>query len=476
MSARVSAATKSTRTASQTAHAHLGQMVDGLALAAYATDADGFVTYFNDAVVTLTGRVPQLGSDQWCVTWKTLHADGSHLPHGECPMASALRGEPFTTAVECIGERPDGSRFWYAPYPTVLRDENGRVTGGLNILVDITARKNAQTQSEALFQAMFDATPDCVMLIRRSGRLLQINNAGLATLEATQLEDAIGRDFEQVVAPECRESFGQFHASICAGERKSHEFDIIGLRGTRRCIESYSVPLKDFHGEVAHLAVARDISHRKATERAALLLSAIVDSSDDAIISKDLNGVITSWNKSAERVFGYTADEAVGKPVTMLIPPDRQQEEPMILSRLRRGERVDHFETIRRRKDGSLIDISLTISPVRNAAGRIIGASKIARDVSASKHDERAQRLLSAIVDSSEDAIVSKDLNGIITSWNKGAERLFGYTSEMVGQSVGQRDLVRERLAHVGNRVDISIGDTGWRRNFQDAEAMTAMR
>lgn len=111
------------------------------------------------------------------------------------------------------------------------------------------------------------------------------------------------------------------------------------------------------------------------------MLAAIIDSSDDAIVSKDLNGIITSWNKGAERLFGYTAEEAVGRSITMLIPEDRQEEEPHILSRIRRGERVDHFETIRVRKDGRKLHISLTISPVKNANGEIVGASKIARDI-----------------------------------------------------------------------------------------------
>jgi len=121
---------------------------------------------------------------------------------------------------------------------------------------------------------------------------------------------------------------------------------------------------------------------------ATALLAAIIDSSDDAIISKDLNGIITSWNKGAERVFGYTAEETIGRSVTMLIPPERLKEEPKILERLRRGERVDHFETIRVRKDGTLINISLTISPIRDTQGRIVGASKIARDITDRKHAE----------------------------------------------------------------------------------------
>jgi PAS domain S-box-containing protein len=117
-------------------------------------------------------------------------------------------------------------------------------------------------------------------------------------------------------------------------------------------------------------------------------LAAIVESSDDAIISKDLNGIITSWNRGAEQIFGYLAEEVIGKPVTILIPPDRHDEEPTILERLRRGERVDHYETIRRRKDGTLLDVSLTVSPVKNDDGRIIGASKIARNITERKKSE----------------------------------------------------------------------------------------
>ncbi|MEO8100269.1 MAG: PAS domain S-box protein [Acidobacteriota bacterium] len=170
---------------------------------------------------------------------------------------------------------------------------------------------------------------------------------------------------------------------------------------------------------------------------AAALLSAIVDSSDDAIISKDLSGIITSWNKSAERLFGYTAEEVIGRSVKVLIPRDRLNEEPEILLRLQHGERVDHFETIRQRKDGTLFAISLTISPVKDATGKIVGASKIAHDLTDRRKSEHADQLLGAIVDSSDDAIISKDLSGIITSWNKSAERLFGYTAEeAVGKHV----------------------------------------
>jgi PAS domain S-box-containing protein len=123
-------------------------------------------------------------------------------------------------------------------------------------------------------------------------------------------------------------------------------------------------------------------------------LAAIVESSDDAILAKDLNGTIISWNSGAERLFGYTADEAIGNPVTMLIPPDRADEEPTILARIRAGERIDHYETIRQRRDGSLIDISLSVSPIRGPDGKVIGASKIARDITARRRAEEQQMLL----------------------------------------------------------------------------------
>ncbi len=137
-----------------------------------------------------------------------------------------------------------------------------------------------------------------------------------------------------------------------------------------------------------------DIRAVQPGHEAAAFLAAIVESSDDAIISKSLQGIITTWNLSAERLFGYTADEAVGRPITMLIPDDRLDEEPAILARINAGERVDHFETVRRRKDGTLIDISLTISPIRSSDGTIIGASKIARDISDRKRAATHQDML----------------------------------------------------------------------------------
>lgn len=182
----------------------------------------------------------------------------------------------------------------------------------------------------------------------------------------------------------------------------------------------------------------RPIRH---TEEAAAYLAAVVDSSDDGIITKNLSGVIQTWNKSAERIFGYTAEEAVDQSIHLITPPHLHAEEASILARLRNGEVIDHYETVRRRKDGRLIDVALTVSPVRDANGAIIGVSKIVRDITESKLANRTmtqvQNLLALIVASSDDAIISKDLSGTITSWNGGAERMFGYAAaDMIGSSI----------------------------------------
>ncbi len=137
-----------------------------------------------------------------------------------------------------------------------------------------------------------------------------------------------------------------------------------------------------------------DLTERQQTEITTQRLAAIIESSDDAILAKDLNGIIMSWNEGAQRLFGYTAEEVIGKPVTILIPADRHDEEPLILSRIRRGDRIDHYDTIRRRKDGSLVEISLSVSPIRNTKGEIVGASKIARNITERRRAEEQQILL----------------------------------------------------------------------------------
>jgi PAS domain S-box-containing protein len=248
------------------------QILDVLPAAVYTTNAAGQITYFNEAAATLWGCRPELGSSEWCGSWKLYWPDGRPLPHDQCPMAIALKEGRPVRGIEAIAERPDGSRVPFMPFPTPLYGESGVLLGAVNMLVDVTDRNRASEHEQRLIS--------------------------------------------------------------------------------------------------------------------------IITSSDDAILSKDLNGIITSWNRGAEQLFGYTAGETIGKPVTMLIPTERRDEEPKILARIRSGERIDHYETIRRRKDGSLVEISLTVSPIKNAEGEIVGASKIARDITERRRAQEQQALL----------------------------------------------------------------------------------
>src|SRR5246127_2774211 len=248
------------------------ELLEALPVAVYTTDAEGRITFYNRAAAELWGHHPELGSSQWCGSWRLYWPDGRALPHDECPRAITLKEGRGVRGVEAIAERPDGTRVRFMPYPTPLRDPSGRLVGAINLLMDITERHNADLESARL--------------------------------------------------------------------------------------------------------------------------AAIVVSSDDAIISKTIEGRITSWNAGATRIFGYEASEMIGEPILRLIPPELHHEEKEILARLQRGERIDHYETVRVAKDGRRVDVSLTVSPLRDRSGRVVGASKVGRDITERKRAEKLQRIL----------------------------------------------------------------------------------
>jgi PAS domain S-box-containing protein len=238
-----------------------------------------------------------------------------------------------------------------------------------------------------------------------------------------------------------------------------HDEEVIIERpdGSRVSVSVHIDPIRDQNGAIVGVVnFFQDITGRKTTERANGLLAAIVGTSDDAIISKTLDGVITSWNKGAERIFGYSAEEAVGQNISMIIPHDRRKEETYILEQLRRGERVEHFETVRVTKEGKLVDISVAISAVKDADGRIIGASKVARDITERKQGERALAERGLLLDLSNDAIMVRDGADRVTYWNRGASELYGYSRE---EAMGRvtHDLLRtefpEPLARITEQL-----------------------
>ncbi|MBO0716981.1 MAG: PAS domain S-box protein [Rhizobiales bacterium] len=226
------------------------------------------------------------------------------------------------------------------------------------------------------------------MFVWRLNGPIEFWNTGAERLYGFAPEEAIGHSSHALLQTKFPIEFSEWIRQLQNERYRSGELRHICKDGRKVIVESRQQLLTD--GTV--IEVNRDVTERKQieadlrdTQQQLMFLASIVQSSDDAIVSKNLDGIITSWNKGAERVFGYTTQESVGQPITIVIPQDRQDEERTILTRIRRGERIEHFETIRQRKHGSLIWVSLTISPVKNAEGKIVGASKIARDITEQK-------------------------------------------------------------------------------------------
>jgi PAS domain S-box-containing protein len=226
------------------------------------------------------------------------------------------------------------------------------------------------------------------MLVWQLNGPIEFWNTGAERLYGFASEEAVGRSSHALLQTKFPIEFTEWIRQLQNERYCSGELRHICKDGREVIVESRQQLLSD--GTV--IEVNRDVTERtqikadlRESEQQLRWLASIVESSDDAIVSKNLDGIITSWNKGAERLFGYTVEEAVGQPITIVIPQDRQDEERTILTRIRRGERIEHFETVRQRKHGSLIWVSLTISPVKNAEGKIVGASKIARDITEQK-------------------------------------------------------------------------------------------
>ncbi len=307
------------------------ELIHALPAAVYTTDERGSITLYNQAAVALWGRDPKIGKDLWCGSWKIYRPDGSPLPLDECPMAVTLREGRAVRGEEIVIERPDGTKRHVLPHPEPMRNADGVVIGAINMLIDITDRKEAEK------------------------------------------------------------------------------------------------------------AVAR--------------LAAIVTSSDDAIIGKDLHGIVTSWNQGAERLFGYAAEEMIGQPVLRLIPPERHNEEVHILGQIMQGKPINHYETIRRRKDGTELTVSLTVSPLLSN-GKIIGASKIIRDISEEKRVQsalrRSERNLSDFFDNASVGLHWVGPDGLIMKVNQTELDLLGYSrEEYLGHHITEFHADQTAIQHI---------------------------
>ena len=290
------------------------------------------------------------------------------------------------------------------------------------------------------YRALLEAAPDAIVVVDQTGTIILVNEQ-TESLFGYRRDELIGQPAEILVSEHFRGQHSDSHSRFLTAppERPTVAgLDLFGLRkdGSEFPAEIRLSPLDTEQGTMVSSAI-RDVSDRRRTEEDLRRLASIIRCSDDAIIGKTLEGIITSWNAGAERVYGYPASEAIGNPISMLAPTDRPDEIPEVLERLKRGETIDRFETVRVRKDGKEIHVRITISPIRDAMERIVGASTIAHDISERKQREYDLSHLAAVVDSSHDAIISLTSDGNVLTWNHGAERIFGYSAnEAIGQSI----------------------------------------
>ncbi len=315
---------------------------------------------------------------------------------------------------------------------------NGRAQDGVPGAVDMREHREliAQLMSAeergALLTTIMDACNDALVSTDLRGIVCSWNLSAQRMFGYTARE-MIGRSILELVPEDQR----QREQEMLAGIQRDGQLDPFKTQRFTKHGQPIEVlltvsPVRTQNGAICGLSqIARDLSEQIRSEAKNAMLSAIVESTDDAIISKDLGSIITSWNRSAERMFGYTAGEMIGRSILEIIPADRRQEEPMILGRLKNGEHVEHFETRRLTREGKLIDVSLTISPVRDGEGRIIGLSKIARDITEKKLEE--QRKNDFI------AIVSHELKTPLTS-------LRSYIQLALARTAVRADLATEKL------------------------------
>jgi PAS domain S-box-containing protein len=288
----------------------------------------------------------------------------------------------------------------------------------------------ALRESHRKINNILESITDLYFQLDREWRFTDINRQTVTRFGKTR-EELLGQSIWEVF-PRAVDSelYPQFQEAL--GTMVPVHFELISEIVPGVWYEAHVYPSKT--GLSVYL---RDITERKSAELTNSLLAAIVESSEDAIISKDLNGIINSWNKGAERIFGYTAEEAIGRPATLIISPDRFDEEPGILENLRQGGRVEHYEAVRRHKDGTLLDVSVTISPIRNEEGKIVGGSKIARDISERKRGEEQIRFQAHLLGAVEQGVIATDLNGTVVYWNSFAERLYGWSAaDAVGANI----------------------------------------
>ena len=430
-------------------------ILENLPVAVSVCDADGVIAWCNRKATEFWGRSPRLGDplERFCGAHKLFRHDGRPLPHRESPTAEVLRTGNSASNLEVIVEKPNGERVWALAHIDAIKNEAGEVIGAISCFQDITARKDAEKtmrESLVLSRTITETTPECVKVVAYDGRILQMNPAGRRMIEADTAEAVEGGCVFDLIAPEHRELWRINHERVCNGERLSWEYDIAGLRGTRRRLETHAAPLRMLDGAAASLAITRDITERKKHE---IELSdrerwfrEVLNAFPAAVYTTDAEGRITFYNQAALEFSGRRPE--LGSDQWCVSwrfyaqdgTPLRHDECPMAKA-LREDRPIRGIEATAERSDGTRIPFIPYPTPLHDASGALIGAVNMLLDITERKRAEQtlieSEQMARGIIDTALDAFIQMNEAGIVLEWNAQAENIFGWSrQEAVGSAL----------------------------------------
>lgn len=422
------------------AEARLQAILDSVVDSIITTDASGVIVSINPAVVKMFGYP---GEELVGKNIKVLMPEAYRSAHDGHVDRYRSMGK---SQVIGVGRKLEGLTKMGRAFPieVTVTEVSGESQGLIVGLIRDLSERNHTEEELKKQAALLDLAGDAILVCDTQGQIVYWNR-GAQRMYGWSASEATGQKIEELLQTRYPISQQAIEATLLDRGEWEGELGQRTRQGAEIIVASrWSVRRGERGARTATLIISRDITERKRAEEIRERLAAIVDSSDDAIISKTLGGTITAWNVGAEKVFGYSAVEAVGQPMLMLMPKDRVAEESDILGRLGRGESVNHFETVRIRKDGASIDVSVTISPMRDRNGRIVGASKIARDISESKRAqerlaaqaeelarsgealESQKLMLQSVLNSMVEGLAAANERGEFILWNPAAEKLMG--------------------------------------------------
>jgi PAS domain S-box-containing protein len=438
-------------------------------------------TYVNEKMVEMLGynREELIGRFIWDF------ADEEDKGIFQVKLANRKKGIDEVYELKLV--RKKGSYLWVLVSAKAFFDDAGKFAGSLGMFTDITERKKTEEALKKAHDSLEEKVKERTAELEKAYNSLKESQEGSAEAQkmahignwewdvstdkahwSDELYRIFGRnpqelapshnEYSNYVHPEDRNYVdNSFKEATINGKPYSIDHRIILATGEERTVHIQStVIFNEENNPIRIKGIVQDITeHRKAEEKIQMLAN-VVESSNDVIVTRSLDGNIISWNKGAEKIHGYSAEEIIGRPISILEPDNLKGEMKQFSEKIIQGKMIQPYETLRLRKDGSIINVSVTLSPVIDSYGKLVAISSIARDITESKKAKEEIQNLANVVESSSDAIITKTLDGNIISWNKGAEQVYGYSAEeIIGRpiSIIEPDWLREEIKQLGEMI-----------------------